>query len=444
MHSQVVFYIPTRRREDTVLAFERVAGVPLYLRGILTMASCGYTQFTLITPAQYRRHILKNWQKVVLRRPELQLHLISIENHRWTEQNYADLARVTAPHFLWLSSNILFTQNWLNAHITPLLQRQRTVVASAQYPAAWAVLQAKDFQNLSTWAPGTNENLLDHLIPILVAQGLQAQSYTSGRDDCFPLDHRADIGRGEDFLCEYIRLSATGWTARTINKRISLPISKILTKLRITPNSITVFNMLIGLASGIGTGGFTNTSLLIGAILFQTASVIDGCDGEVAKLTFRMSKFGQFIDTISDNSALLSFFIGLIIHEYRVSGDWTSLGWGAFLMLGMAALLGNMIHYLKHHSDSASLVAFEKQFIGGLKKEDHPFIVKFLQSAKFIVKKDCFSMIFLIMAIFNILPYALFFTTIAVWTGATLITYLRIEPYLKRRTNLAEEGHPRD
>ncbi|PIR19978.1 MAG: hypothetical protein COV45_08360 [Deltaproteobacteria bacterium CG11_big_fil_rev_8_21_14_0_20_47_16] len=427
MHAQAVFYIPTGRSEDLHLAFRRVAGVPLYLRGILTLASSGMTDFVLIAPAQYRRQIQRAWQKILRRMPQLKLCTIWLDGHRWEEKHFHELEQVTAPHFLWMGTNTLFTPAWVNDCVLPLLAKRKDYIASPQYPMPWAILRAQDLKPMHEVASQVHENLLDHILPVIVSQGFSAKVFTGGREDCFPLYHRADISRGEDFLCEYIRKSATGWTARNINKRISLPISKLLTRLHIRPNTITVVNMLIGLASGIGTGGMTNTSLLIGAILFQTASIIDGCDGEVAKLTFRTSKFGQYIDTLADNSALFSFLIGLVIHQYRVYGSASAIGWGAPLLIGLVCLLGTMIHYLYHHSNSASLVAFEKQFIDSMSRDKHPYIVWFVQHAKYLIKKDFFSMFFLALAIFNVLPLALVFATLAVWIGFILIFYLRIE-----------------
>lgn len=427
MHSQAVFYIPTGRSEDLHLAFRRVAGVPLYLRGILTLAETGLQDFTLIAPTHYRRQIQKGWQKILRRFPRLTLHCIWLDGHRWEPHHYDELERTTAPHFLWMGTNTLFTKAWAQECVLPLLAKRKAYVSSPQYPMSWAILRAHDLKALQEVTPQVHENALDHAVPIIISKGFTAKVYSAGKTQCFPLYHRADVSRGEKFLAEYVRSTCGSWVARTINKRISLPISLILTHLHVRPNSITVFNMLLGLGSGIGTGGMTNTSLLIGAIMFQSASVIDGCDGEVAKLTFRTSKFGQYIDTLADNSALFSFFIGLVIHQYRVYGITSAVGWGAPLLVGLVALLGIMIHYLAHHSDSASLVAFEKQFIDTMSPKEHPYLVWFAQHAKYLIKKDFFSMFFLVLAIFNILPLALVFATLAVWIGFFLILYLRLE-----------------
>ncbi|MEA3356792.1 MAG: CDP-alcohol phosphatidyltransferase family protein, partial [Candidatus Bipolaricaulota bacterium] len=44
--------------------------------------------------------------------------------------------------------------------------------------------------------------------------------------------------------------------------------------------------------------GYTGT--LIAGILIQFGSILDGCDGELARLTFRESRFGAWLDTILD------------------------------------------------------------------------------------------------------------------------------------------------
>ncbi len=427
MHSQAVFYIPTGRNEDLHLAFRRVAGVSLYLRGILTLADCGLTDFTLIAPTHYRRQIQKSWQKVLRRFSHLTLHCIWLDGHRWEPRHFEELERSTAPHFLWMGTNTLFTKAWAQECVVPLLAKRKSYVASPQYPMPWAILRAQDLKALQEVTPQVHENLLDHAIPIIISKGFTAKVYSAGKMQCFPLYHRADVSRGEKFLADYIRSTCGAWIARTINKRISLPISLVLTHLHVRPNAITVFNMLLGLASGIGTGGMTDMSLLAGAALFQAASVIDGCDGEVAKLTFRTSKFGQYIDTLADNSALFSFMIGLVIHQYRVYGAASAIGWGAPLFIGLGVLLGLMVHYLARHSDSASLVAFERQFIDRMRPDGHPLLVWFAQHAKYLIKKDFFSLFFLLLAIFKVLPLALGLATLAVWIGVFVIIGLRRE-----------------
>jgi phosphatidylglycerophosphate synthase len=45
-------------------------------------------------------------------------------------------------------------------------------------------------------------------------------------------------------------------------------------------------------------------------VLFQAQSVLDGCDGELSRLTFRGSRAGEWLDTVGDDLTNYSFFTG--------------------------------------------------------------------------------------------------------------------------------------
>src|SRR4029077_2531918 len=67
-----------------------------------------------------------------------------------------------------------------------------------------------------------------------------------------------------------------------LNRRISIPISRQLIKLPITANMVSIFTLGVGFCSAVffALGGYWNT--LLGAFLCLFASILDGCDGEVA------------------------------------------------------------------------------------------------------------------------------------------------------------------
>jgi phosphatidylglycerophosphate synthase len=52
---------------------------------------------------------------------------------------------------------------------------------------------------------------------------------------------------------------------------------------------------------------------LIGALILQAATILDRCDGEVARIKLRESKFGQWFDTALDQISYFSMFLGISI-----------------------------------------------------------------------------------------------------------------------------------
>ena len=75
--------------------------------------------------------------------------------------------------------------------------------------------------------------------------------------------------------------------------------------------------------------------MLLGAILSVFASILDGCDGEVARLTFQDSAFGCWLETICDYLYYVFIFAGMMIGLLgRGPVYWT---WGALLFVGAVA-----------------------------------------------------------------------------------------------------------
>jgi phosphatidylglycerophosphate synthase len=134
-----------------------------------------------------------------------------------------------------------------------------------------------------------------------------------------------------------------GLVDRYVNRKCSGLLTRLFLKLRWTPNTITMVSMVVGLvAAGFFVPGAWEFAL-IGALLFQLSVIIDCCDGEVARLTFSESKFGQELDIWADNVVHIAIFAGIACGAY-LQGPWehTPLP----LILGASAVLANVVSLL--------------------------------------------------------------------------------------------------
>ena len=94
-----------------------------------------------------------------------------------------------------------------------------------------------------------------------------------------------------------------GYISLRLNRPLSTRLSARLATTGITPNQITVISFLICLTgAGLLSVGTFATGV-VGGLLVQTASVIDGCDGEVARLKHLSSPRGAWLDTVLDRYA---------------------------------------------------------------------------------------------------------------------------------------------
>ncbi len=94
-----------------------------------------------------------------------------------------------------------------------------------------------------------------------------------------------------------------GYVSARLNRPISTRLSTRLVATGITPNQITVISFLIALAGAglLALGQYA--AGLAGGLLIQLACIIDGCDGEIARLKHLSSPRGAWLDTVLDRYA---------------------------------------------------------------------------------------------------------------------------------------------
>ena len=103
-----------------------------------------------------------------------------------------------------------------------------------------------------------------------------------------------------------------GWWASKFSgplaNRLLEPIADIQA---ITPNHITVFSLFIGLGAGWYFLRGDELSLFIGAVLVQLSFTVDCMDGQLARYRKQYSKFGAWLDRISDRIKDFVYFFTL-------------------------------------------------------------------------------------------------------------------------------------
>jgi len=144
-------------------------------------------------------------------------------------------------------------------------------------------------------------------------------------------------------LFHALRKPQDGWTSRYLNRYISLSISRWLVKTPLRPNQVSVAILGVGLAGAwfAAQGGYGN--LLLGAGLFQAQSVLDGCDGEMSRVTHRGSHTGEWLDTVGDDLTNYGFFAGAALGLYKVEQNPLYLAAGAITVL--SGLIGSGLEY---------------------------------------------------------------------------------------------------
>ncbi|HET9933665.1 MAG TPA: CDP-alcohol phosphatidyltransferase family protein, partial [Polyangiaceae bacterium] len=129
----------------------------------------------------------------------------------------------------------------------------------------------------------------------------------------------AETAKSASFrLLERLRWRPGGLVAKYLNRPISIRLSYLLLDTKVTPNQTTIFAFLVGAVGVVFVflGGYQNT--IIGTALMQANSVIDGIDGELARIRHQNSEYGAYLDSVCDEilNAALMIAVGYNLSTY--------------------------------------------------------------------------------------------------------------------------------
>ena len=142
----------------------------------------------------------------------------------------------------------------------------------------------------------------------------------------FAISSGADIDKAERWLLGRLIKKGDSFIARHFHRRISLAITRRLVTTPVSPNLWTIFSLGIGLSSAPYFLSSRAVDQVTGAVLFFIHAIVDGCDGELARLRFQESRSGMILDLWGDNLVHTAVFscmgIGWWIGE---QGKWPLL-----------------------------------------------------------------------------------------------------------------------
>lgn len=135
----------------------------------------------------------------------------------------------------------------------------------------------------------------------------KAGVYDIGKRIWMDIDTPLDWKKARRLLYSDLTKPEDGWISRKINRKVSTRLfTPLILRLfkRIAPNTVSLISAGTGILAGIG---FILHLPVIGAIAAQTASILDGSDGEIARLKKMQSAFGKFSTPCSIATATRSF-----------------------------------------------------------------------------------------------------------------------------------------
>jgi phosphatidylglycerophosphate synthase len=163
---------------------------------------------------------------------------------------------------------------------------------------------------------------------------VEAPATAKGR---FALHTAGDLRAAESWLLHGLIKDSEGFMSRHVERRISLAVTRRLVWTALTPNGMTGVSLAVGLAGAPFFLSGVPEWQVAGALLFLLHSILDGCDGEIARLKFLESSGGAALDFWGDNVVHVAVFGCMALGWSIASGS----PWPLFL--GVVAVAGTLV-----------------------------------------------------------------------------------------------------
>jgi predicted dehydrogenase/phosphatidylglycerophosphate synthase len=302
--------VPASPRRTAVIlppspvSFRRLAGLPLVRRTALAALRAGFENVVALGGDHAER--LRNTLAA-----DPRTRSIPIESNG-TEGSPSN---VPAGIAAFIPSDCLVTTEALRRVSRAVLDGRPLVFRSdVEGPGILLTRQGRAGESLAACEP----------LPVCLEEGL-----------CVRISDERSAEAAEKRLLDQLRqatFSTDGPLAR-LDRSLSLRLSRLLVRTPLRPNLITVIGTAVGLSGAwLFTHG-TYPAALVGSLLFWLAVILDGCDGEVARLKFQETRFGHLFDIATDNLVHVAVFAGLGIGEVRQNPDFP-VAWLIGLLLG--------------------------------------------------------------------------------------------------------------
>ena len=126
-----------------------------------------------------------------------------------------------------------------------------------------------------------------------------------------------------------------------INKVLYSSLIPLLSKMKISPNTLTIFGFIFSLITMIL---ISHGYLLISGILIIFSSIFDGA---LARYTRNTTNFGKFFDAVIDRLSEIAIYVGLFIYFMNDSNS--------LLIIFISTISNQLVSYIKTKYESIGI-----------------------------------------------------------------------------------------
>jgi len=344
----------------------QLLGLPLIERVILTATNAGLTDFYVVTG--YNGEEVREYLDRFSQRRNI--HITHIKNEEWEREN--GISVLKAKNQLNENFILLMTDHIFDESILVKLKNEKIADGEVMLTVDYNINKnkladgndvtkvlvkdnrildiGKNIKSYNAYDTGiflcspalfraieesfhNGDSSLSGGIRVLARKG-KAQAFDMKDNYWIDVDDEKTLKEAEDRLLATLKKTSDGPISRYLNRPISTRITRHLLRTGITPNHVSFFSFILAMVGALFffMGGYNN--LVIGALLAHVSSVIDGCDGEVARLKFQATEFGGWFDAVLDRYADAFLLFGLTYYVYSANRDISALFIGFLAIIG--------------------------------------------------------------------------------------------------------------
>ncbi len=219
-----------------------------------------------------------------------------------------------------------------------------------------------------------------------------------------------------------------GLVSRWLNRPISRFVARYLLRLPITPNAWTLAILVLPIVGFFFLLDGHYAAVVLGCVVFQFFSILDGCDGEIARAKYLESPGGARIDHVCDQIGNLLFLIGLGLGLYRTS-QWGDRFFLESVICAIALTLYELLlwRWKEHGVAQPKTVASAYRRHQGMIEHSGLRVIggKGVGLVLQLTKRDMAIFVFLLLAILG-LPQWILHLWLAVTIGSLFLTLLAL------------------
>jgi CDP-L-myo-inositol myo-inositolphosphotransferase len=373
----------------------RLLGLPIILRVILAAKEAGIKQFIIVTG--YKGEMIK---EELGNGSKYGIEIDYVENEQWERGNGISVLKAKEllnENFILLMSDHIFDKNIIK-NLINLKIKSDEIILAADHNLKNKLIDVNDV---------TKVLVKDGMIQDIGKEIKKYNAYDTGIFQCTPALFNAieeSVHNGDDSLTGAVMISAAkknaysfdiknnywvdidnkvayrkakklllssltkphdGVISKYINRKFS---TKIFTPLflkicgGITPNQLSLITFIMCIASSMF---FISGHPIVGAIIIQLASILDGCDGEIARLKYMQSSLGDYFDAILDRYGDGFIILGIFYYTLNSLADKAILGVfinpSVIMIIAILAVLG---HFMVSYTSAKSVVNFGYKYKG--------------------------------------------------------------------------------